>query len=191
MNLCLDSVLAHLDADLGLAQPFLAGFVDHDEGWLSLGNLWLVGSGFLGSGSWSLSDGIVGFGVQLGDGLGTRLLESLSPFAELLLKGVSVSLLELSVVSLNVLTENVCSVLFGVVGSLSFLLLNCFSFFADDNFSLGEVITWESLFIVRNVETTIASTFQGTEDSVTSGGAGKTDIEESLEWASVLDVVLN
>jgi len=129
LNLGLDSVLTHLDADLLLAEPFLAGFADHDEGWLLLGNLWLVGLGFLGSGSWSLSDGFVGFGVQLGDALGARLLESLGPSAELLLEGISVTLGELFVVSLNVLTEDVCSVFLGAVGSLGLLLLNCFSFF--------------------------------------------------------------
>jgi hypothetical protein len=44
---------------------------------------------------------------------------------------------------------------------------------------------------VGNVETTIGSTLHGTEDTGTSGGAGKTDVKEDLEGAALLAIDLN
>jgi hypothetical protein len=44
-----------------------------------------------------------------------------------------------------------------------------------------DVVTGEPLLVVGNVETTVRSTLQGTEDSVTGGGPLETDVEEDLE----------
>jgi hypothetical protein len=40
---------------------------------------------------------------------------------------------------------------------------------------------------VGDVESTINGTLHGSEDSVSGGGSNETDIEETFEWASVLD----
>jgi len=41
------------------------------------------------------------------------------------------------------------------------------------------------------VESAIACTLHGTEDTVTGGGANKAHIEKSLEWTSLLAVLLH
>mmetsp|Transcript_35221 Transcript_35221/g.91464 ORF Transcript_35221/g.91464 Transcript_35221/m.91464 type:complete len:259 (-) Transcript_35221:177-953(-) len=48
------------------------------------------------------------------------------------------------------------------------------------------VVTDETLLVVRHVHATIASTLEGTENPVTSGGAKETDIKEGLEGALLL-----
>lgn len=45
--------------------------------------------------------------------------------------------------------------------------------------------TGESLVFMGDVESTITSSFKGSEDTVTGGGSDETNIEESLEWASL------
>lgn len=46
------------------------------------------------------------------------------------------------------------------------------------------VVTWEAVLGVWNQDTSVGGTLHGTEDAGTGGGAGKTDIEEGLEWAA-------
>ena len=46
------------------------------------------------------------------------------------------------------------------------------------------VVTGETVLGVRNEETTVGGTLQGTEDTGTGGGTDKTDIEEDLEGAA-------
>lgn len=46
------------------------------------------------------------------------------------------------------------------------------------------VVTGEAVLGVGDVDTTVRSTLHGTEDTVTGGGADKTNIEESLEGAA-------
>lgn len=45
------------------------------------------------------------------------------------------------------------------------------------------VPTWESLSGVRNVQTTVRSTLQDTEDSSTGGGSLQTNVQVDLEWS--------
>jgi len=52
------------------------------------------------------------------------------------------------------------------------------------------VVTGESAFGMRDVETTIGSTFHGTEDTGTGRSPDKTDIEESLEGAAFAIIAL-
>jgi len=116
-------------------------------------------------------------------------LESLLPLRELLVELLGRFFLELIVVCLDVATEDVHSVLFGVVGLSGFLLVDDLTTLVGDDLSLGDVRAGESLLLVGDVETTIGSTLHGSEDTVSSGGADETDIEVSLEWASFLHVV--
>jgi len=116
-------------------------------------------------------------------------LESLLPLRELLVELLGRFFLELVVVCLDVATEDVLSVFFGVEGLLGFLLVDDLTTLVGDDLSLGDVRAGESLLLVGDVETTIGSTLHGSEDTVSSGGADETDIEVSLEWASLLHVV--
>lgn len=43
------------------------------------------------------------------------------------------------------------------------------------------VVTGETLFVVGNIDTTVAGTFKGTEDTGTGRGALQADVEEGLE----------
>lgn len=52
------------------------------------------------------------------------------------------------------------------------------------------VVTGESLLRVGDEDATVGSTLEGTEDTGTSGGAGKTNVEEGLEGAALLAVLL-
>lgn len=52
------------------------------------------------------------------------------------------------------------------------------------------VVTWETLLRVRNVETAVRGTLHGAKDTSTGAGAGETDVEEDLEWAAGLAINL-
>lgn len=52
-----------------------------------------------------------------------------------------------------------------------------------------DIVTWETLLGVWNEDASVGSTLEGTEDTGTGGGAGKTDIKESLEWAAGLIIL--
>lgn len=88
--------------------------------------------------------------------------------------------------------EDVSSVLLGIEGSLLLLsgALNLLALLVGHYFCLDDVVAWESLLVVGYEETTVAGTLHSTEHSVTSSGAGKTNIEEGLEWAAFNNVVL-
>jgi hypothetical protein len=130
-------------------------------------------------------------GVDFRELAAAGLGESLGPVAELPVESIGVVLLELVHVGLNVLAEDVSLVLLRVERSLGLLglLLHLLALLVGDNFGLFDVVAWESLLLVRNEEAAIASALHGTENSVTGGGSGKTDIEECLEWAALLEVL--
>jgi len=142
-----------------------------------------LGSLLLGSGRRVGSDGGVDGLVESLEALST---ESFFPVGELLLEFLLVVLFEVVVVSLDVATEDMGLVFLGVERALGSLSLHGFTSFVGDNLSLGNVEARESLLLVGNVETTVASTFQGAEDTVSSGSADETDIEAALEGASVV-----
>lgn len=174
--------------ELEVSLPLLALGVGLDENTLSLGDLLADGGGLLDlSTLGSLSDLSVCLlveGLKSGSlGLG----ESELPLAELFLESVLVLLLEDVHVGLDVSTEDVVSVLLGVVSASGLALLNGgLASLARDGFLLLEVVAGESLGVVGHVDATVNGTLEGTEDSVTGGGSNETNIEESAEWASVL-----
>lgn len=109
------------------------------------------------------------------------------PARELLLESVLVILLQSVEVGLDVGTEDVVSVLLGIVNAANLaLLLDSLASLSSDSLLLLEVVAGESLGVVGNVDTAINSTLEGTEDSVTGGGSDETNIEESSEGTSVL-----
>jgi len=113
-------------------------------------------------------------------------LEYLVPLGELLLEFLGVLSLEEIIIVLDVFTENVLAMFFGVKDSLGLLSFHGLSTFVGDNLGLDHVMSGESLILVGNVETTICGTLHGTEDTVTGGSADETDIKESLEGTSVI-----
>lgn len=134
---------------------------------------------FLGtSASGGLEDGGMDSGVVILEGLA---VEGLGPSGELLSENVGFVLLKHVVVLLNVSSEDVLSVLGGIERGLGLLNIGGLSTFVGNDLSLGDVISGESLGLVRDVQTTITSTLEGTEDTVTGSGADETNIEESLE----------
>jgi hypothetical protein len=58
-----------------------------------------------------------------------------------------------------------------------------------NNLTLGE--SWESLGLMGNIDSSIASTFQNSENLGTSGGSIDTNIEECLEWSLLINIIIN
>lgn len=82
------------------------------------------------------------------------------------------------------------SVFLGVPSSLGLALFGNLSLLALLFLGLVEMVTWESLVVVGNVDSTVNGSLHGSEDSVTGGGSDETNIQVSSEWSSVLDLVL-
>lgn len=127
-------------------------------------------------------------GVKLLDVLSLGGSEALVPLRELLVEFGSITLLEEIEVSLNVSTKDVVLVNFGLVLNLLVTGIS-FDFLAalvGNNLGFNDLVAGETLFVVRDVETTIAGTLHAAEDTVTSCGANETDIEMGFEGAAVL-----
>jgi len=58
-------------------------------------------------------------------------------------------------------------------------------------FITGSFLSRESGLRVGDVNTTITSTLENTKDSVSGCGSHQTSIKNSLEWLSLLDIILN
>jgi len=178
--------------NLELSEPLSALVVLEDESGLGGDDLRLVVLlvGLLVDGV--LSDLSVDVLVEGSEVLDLGGGESLLPAGELLVEELLVLLLELFVVLLDVLTEDVLSMFVSVErGGLVVITFLLASLALGGNLN-GNTVSGESLLVVRDVETTITSTLQGAENSVSGGGADKTDIEVGLERTSVfLDVVQN
>ena len=109
------------------------------------------------------------------------------PLGELLLEEILVLLLEEIHIGLDMVAENVVSVLLSVVGSVGLALLNgLLASLSGDSLLLLEVVAGESLGIVGHVNTTVNCTLEGTENSVTGSGSNETDVKESSERSLVL-----
>ena len=188
LDLGLDSSLSFGVGESEVSDPLLALGVLLDESTLSLGDL-LADRFLLGSlcSSGALSDFSVNLlveGLEVGS---LSLREGFFPLGELSLEGVLVLLLQSVEVALDVSTEDVVSVLLGVVGASSLALLgDGLASLSRDSLLLLKVVAWESLGVVGNVDSAINSTLESTEDSVTGGGSNETNIEEGLEGASFL-----
>lgn len=104
------------------------------------------------------------------------------PVGELLLEEILVLLLEEIHVGLDVGTENVVSVLLGVVGAAGLALFDdSLASLSGGLLLLLKVVAGESLGVVGHVDAAINCTLEGTEDSVAGGGSNETDVEESSE----------
>jgi len=124
----------------------------------------------------SLSDFIVSFfieGLKVGNLI---LLEALVPLGENTGVFFFLVLLQEVHVVLDVLSKDVISVFLRVEGSLFFASFDHFSFLSSHSLSFNVVESWESFVVVRNVETSINGSLQGSEGSVTSGGSDKSNV---------------
>ena len=139
---------------------------------------------------WLGNDSRMHFGVEVLAGLYLGGGEALLPLGELLLENGWVFLFQQLHVGVNVVAENVSSKNFGVEFSLSLLSVNDLSSLTLDFLDGSFLVTWESLGLMRHVEATIASTLEDREYSGTSGGWGKTNIEEGLEWSLIIIHIL-
>ena len=131
-----------------------------------------------GRSSGVLSDFSVDLSEEILNGFSLRSSKGGTPLGELLVELFSALFLEVFHVSVDVFTEDSSLVVFRDV----FLGFTFFSRFS---------VSGESRFRVRNVDTTVASSLENTEDSVTSGSSDETGIQNSLEGLSVLDIIFN
>jgi hypothetical protein len=162
--------------------------VGEDDRALCLGDL---GAGDLSLGRLRADGGLADLGVDLLveglEGGNLRLGEGGVPLAELLLVAVLVLLLEAVHVALDVSTEDVVSVLLGVVRAAGLALLNDgLSALAGLSLLLVEVVAGESLGVVGHVDAAVDGSLEGTEDAVSGGGSHQADVEEGAEGALVL-----
>lgn len=118
---------------------------------------------------WVFSDGGMGLGVELLQAIGLEVI--LNVLCELRLVSFLVVVGQSLHVFGNVTGEDVLAESVGV----EFLAL--------------VVVTWESLLVVRDVESTVRGTLESTEDTSTSGGSVQTNIEEGLEGATALLII--
>jgi hypothetical protein len=184
-----NSLLLLGGGNLSLAAPLAALGVSEDGFGGGLDNL---ADGLAGS-----LLGVSGLGANGGVDLGVEFLhvldlggnEALLPLRELLLEVSGVLLLEGVVVGLDVTTENVGLELGSVEGGLGLLDLRGLSALVGLSSLLLKFEAGETLLGVGNEETSISGTLHGTEGTVTGGGANETNIEESLEGLTVLDIV--
>ena len=187
-----DSVVSVVGGDSGVGDPLSALGVLLDE-LLSGGDDlsgWLLVSGLLDS-IWVGNDGLVDLLVDIFTGLCLVGGKALFPLGEMSLELLRVFLLHGVHVGGNMLSEDSVSMgrsvefgfdLIGILGLSSLVL---------DDFDSGVLISWESLGLMWDVESSITSSLKGTEASGSSGGSVDTDIEESLEWSLVLNVFVN
>lgn len=136
-----------------------------------------------------LSDVSVQLLVECFEGADLSLGEVGVPLAELGLESVLVFLLQVVHVTLNVETIDVISVFLGIVSTSSFAFFDDLASLSSSGSSLLDVISGESFGVMGYENTSINSTLQSTEHSVSSGGSDETNIEESLEWSSFLDTL--
>jgi len=57
-------------------------------------------------------------------------------------------------------------------------------------FSFGGFVSWESFWVVRDIETTINSTLHGSKNTGSSGSSGQTNIEENFKWSASFTIRL-
>lgn len=84
-----------------------------------------------------------------------------------------------------------CSVDLGIILSFGSLGINSFTLFICDIFCLCSGISWEDFSFMWDINTSISSSFKGSEDSITSCSSSNTNIKESLEWSLVLNIFIN
>lgn len=131
--------------------------------------------GLLGALALDLLEGVLTDG---GVGLGVELLESLSLdiVVDVLLELALVALLIIISQSLHVLSDMATEDVVAEGVGIELLGLH--------------VVAGESLLGVGDQKTTVGSTLHGTEDTGTSGGTGKANVEEGLEGAALTVVGL-
>jgi len=179
--------------DSEVSDPFLSLGVFLDKFWLLLDNLSneFSVSGFLYS-VWVGNDGGVDLFVEVFAGLNLSSGEALGPVGELSLEFLSVFFLEGFHVVGDVVSEDSGSVGLGIEFGVNLLGSGGFTSLVLNNSDLSSGVTWESLGLMWNVDSTIASTLKDTEDSGTGGGSLETNIEKSLEWSLIIiSIIIN
>ena len=193
MHLLITSVHTLLEIDLLESEP-LSAVLSFSSLLNELGSLlddladWRFLLSILLCSGWVFLDRLVSGFVVVLEGLAFELF---LPTSELFLEALRLTFDEI-VVLLDVDSEDVLTMLISSEDSLSLgggsiLLLLLASIF----FNLLHAVSWESLHIVRDVETAVTSSLHGSEDTISGSCANETDIEVCLEWPSLANMVLN
>jgi len=85
----------------------------------------------------------------------------------------------------NVVSHDSISVNLGIESSSHLLSIGSLTSLVGNSFDSCWFVTWESVMVMWNVDTSISSSFQSTEESGTSGSSLDSDIKESLEWSLI------
>jgi hypothetical protein len=160
---------------LGVLEDLVLAWGDNLSNWLG------ISGGLLSV--WVGNDGLVDLLVDIFAGLGFVGGEALVPLGEEGLVLGWVFLLDGVHVVGNMGTEDSFLMDLSVILGSRFIGIGGLTSLVGNDFDLGLGVTWESLGGVRNVDSSIASTLKGTEDSGTGGGSLDTDIHKSLEWS--------
>lgn len=147
-----------------------------DGSGIVLEGLWGDSVSLLGWGGWAASDSLEDLGEHGFDGVNSGGLQTGGPFAELSLESFFALFLQLSHVLVDVASEDSVSVGLWVVSPLLglFVLLT----------------SVEVSGVVRDVQSSVTGTLEDGVDSVTDGRVGESDIQNGLEWSSVVGVGL-
>lgn len=135
----------------------------------------VLGSGLFGE-SGVFADLFMGLGIHGFDRLSLGSFQALSPLGELFVKVFLTLFLELIHVVINMNSENTVSVDFGIISVLLIII------------SIG---SRETLGVVRNIHSTVNSSLEGTEDTVTSGSGHQTNIQNGFERVFAIHIVVD
>jgi hypothetical protein len=187
-----NSDLSFLVGESEMSDPLSALGVLLDKA-LSLGdNLsnWLCVSSLLLS-VWVGKDGCVNLLVELLAGLDLVGGDAFVPLGEL--NGVSLLVLLLEEVHVDgdVVSEDSVSEDNSVELGLGLISVSSLSSFVGFDCLNLLGISWESLGLMWNVNSSIASSLHNSEDLGSGGSGVDTNIKESLEWSLVLDILVN
>jgi len=86
-------------------------------------------------------------------------------------------------ISLNMRSKDVISVFLRIPWLSGFALFHNLSFLSFLFYCLLQMVTRESLVVVRYIDTAIDCSFHSTKDSVACGGSDETNIQVCFEWS--------
>ena len=139
----------------------------------------MISFGVFGSSFFSidgaLSDFGVDFSVKFLYGFNFSLSEVLFPLAELLGEVFIGLFFQNNHVFINVSSEDSFSVDFSVIGDIVSSLF----------------VSWESLGVVGNIESSVACSFKGSEHFVSGGSGNQSQIKDSFEGSLSLDFLFS
>ena len=174
-----------------VSDPFSSLGVLLDESLASSNSL----SGMLGNGLllsvWVGVDGSVDFLVNILASLCLGSSEALFPLGELSLEFSGIIFLEMIHIGGNMNSKDSVSVDLWVEVGLLLFGINILTSLVSNSSDLSSLVSWESLGLMGDVDSSVACSLECTEHSSTSGSPSNTDIKEGLEGSLVLHIFVN